>query len=113
MDMTVLAFQQEHQLCVDTRCSLDDFPGALGNREAGEIVSQGTEDLMIMIGIECPRGVMVKALNCGIKVTEFKLQLRYYINFWTNTLEKGMNPLYPPSYGLSSTTTAREGWIWH
>ena len=33
-----------------------------------------------------PRGVMVKALDCGLVVSEF-------IHFRTNTLGKGMNPL--------------------
>ena len=41
----------------------------------------------------CPRGVMVKAMNCGIVVREFVLQLRYYVG-------KGMNPLIlPPAMG--------------
>ena len=40
-----------------------------------------------------PRGVMVKAMNCGIVVREFVLQSRYYVHFRANTLGKGMNPL--------------------
>ena len=40
-----------------------------------------------------PRGVMVKAMDCGIVVSEFVLQSRYYIHFRANTLGKGMNPL--------------------
>ena len=44
----------------------------------------------------CPRGVMVKAMNCGIVVREFVLQSRYYVHFRPNTLEKGMNPLILP-----------------
>ena len=48
----------------------------------------------------CPRGVMVKAMNCGIVVREFVLQLRYYVHFRANTLGKGMNPLIlPPAMG--------------
>ena len=44
----------------------------------------------------CPRGVMVKAMNCGIVVREFVLQSR----FRANTLGKGMNPLVlPPAMG--------------
>ena len=46
-----------------------------------------------------PRGVMVKAMDCGIVVSEFELQSHYYIHFWTNTLEKGMNPLILPAMG--------------
>ena len=37
--------------------------------------------------------VMVKVLNCSLEVSEFKLQMRYYVHLWTNTLGKGMNPL--------------------
>ena len=48
----------------------------------------------------CPRGVMVKAMHCGIVVREFVLQSRYYIHFRANTLGKGMNPLIlPPAMG--------------
>ena len=48
---------------------------------------------------------MVKAMDCGIDVSEFVLQSRYYVHFPADTLGKGMNPPYPPSYGLNSTTT--------
>ena len=48
----------------------------------------------------CPRGVMVKAMNCEIVVREFVLQSRYYVHFRANTLGKGMNPLIlPPAMG--------------
>ena len=48
----------------------------------------------------CPRGVMVKAMNCGIVVCGFVLQSRYYVHFRANTLGKGMNPLIlPPAMG--------------
>ena len=48
----------------------------------------------------CPRGVMVKAMNCGIVVREFVLQSRYYVHFQAITLGKGMNPLIlPPAMG--------------
>ncbi len=60
------------------------------------------------------RGVMVKAMVCEIVAREFELQSRYYVHFRTNTLGKGMNPLYPPSYELNSTTTVLLGeWLWH
>ena len=48
---------------------------------------------------------MVKAMDCGIIVSEFKLQLHYYIQFQTNTFGKGMEPPYPSSYGLNSTSS--------
>ena len=47
----------------------------------------------------CPRGVMVKAMDCGIVVREFVLQSRYYVDFRANTLGKGMNPLILPAMG--------------
>ena len=48
----------------------------------------------------CPRGVMVKAMDCGILVSEFELQLHYYVHFQVNTLGKRMNPLILPAMGL-------------
>ena len=42
---------------------------------------------------ECPRGVMVKAMDCSLEVSEFELQSRYYIHFRINTLRKGLTPL--------------------
>ena len=47
----------------------------------------------------CPRGVMVKAVGCGIVVSEFVLKSRYYVPFLTNTPRKGMNPLILPAMG--------------
>ena len=47
----------------------------------------------------CPHGVLVKAMDYGIVVSEFILQLRYYIHFQANTLGKGMNPLILPAMG--------------
>ena len=47
----------------------------------------------------CPRGVMVKPMDCGIVVSEFVLQSRYYVHFRTNTLGKGINPLILPAMG--------------
>ena len=45
----------------------------------------------------CLRGVMVKAIDCGIVVREFVLQSRYYVHFRANTLGRGMNPLILPA----------------
>ena len=47
----------------------------------------------------CPRGVMVKSMDCKIVVSEFELQSRYYAHFQANTLGKGMNPLILPAMG--------------
>ena len=43
--------------------------------------------------------VMVKAMDCGIVVSEFVLQSRYYVHFRANTLGKVMNPLILPAMG--------------
>ena len=47
----------------------------------------------------CPCGVMVKAMDCEIVVSEFEFQLRYYVHFRVNTPGKGMNPLILPAMG--------------
>ena len=47
----------------------------------------------------CPHGVMVKAVYCGIEVSEFVLQSRNYVYFQANTLGKGMNPFILPAMG--------------
>ena len=46
-----------------------------------------------------PRGVMVKAMDWEIVVSEFELQSYYYVHFRKNTLGKGMNPLILPAIG--------------
>ena len=45
------------------------------------------------------RGVMVKAMDWGIVVSEFIPQSCYYVHFRANTLGKGMNPLVLPAMG--------------
>ena len=40
---------------------------------------------------------MAKVLNCGLNVTEFDPQSRYYVHFRSNILGKGMTPLIPPA----------------
>ena len=47
----------------------------------------------------CPRGVMVKAMDCGVIVSEFVLQSRYYVHFRANTLGKVTNPFILPAMG--------------
>ena len=46
-----------------------------------------------------PRGVMLKAIDCGIVVREFVLKSSYYVHFRANTLGKGMKPLILPAMG--------------
>ena len=47
--------------------------------------------------VGCPRGVVVKAMDCGIVISEFVLQSGYYVHFRANTLGKGMNALILPA----------------
>ena len=44
-------------------------------------------------------GVMVKVQDSGIVVREFELQSHHYVQFRTNALRKGMNPLIPKALG--------------
>ena len=56
--------------------------------------------ISLLISVDgCPRGVMVKAMDCEIVVSEYELQSRYYFHFRTNTFRKGMNPLILPVMG--------------
>ena len=41
------------------------------------------------------RRKMAQMLDCEIRVNEVELQSCYYVHFWTNALEKGMNPFIP------------------
>ena len=52
--------------------------------------------ISILMGYLMPK---LKAMDCGIVVSEFVLQSRYYVHFQTNNLGKGMNPLILPAMG--------------
>ena len=49
--------------------------------------------------VGCPRGVIVKAIDCGIVDCEFVFQSRHYVHSRANTLGKVLNPLILPSIG--------------
>ena len=56
--------------------------------------------LLIQVAMRgCPRRVVVKAMDCGIVVSEFLLQSCYYVHFRANSLGKGMNPLILAAMG--------------
>ena len=62
----------------------------------------------------CPRGAIIRVVDCEIVVNKFELQLRYYVHFRTNTTEKGKKLPYPFTYGLNCTNTRPlQGWLWH
>ena len=54
---------------------------------------------------------MVKALNCRIIASEFKLQLYDYVHFQINILGKDMKYLISLRYGLNSITTVLLGGV--
>ena len=67
-----------------------------------EVLLYTVEEIFVFITLGFsggPRGVMVKVMDCGIVVSEFELQSRYYVHFRANTLGKGMNPLILPAMG--------------
>ena len=47
----------------------------------------------------CPRGVMVKVVDCGTVVREFELPSCYFVHFRANTLRKGLNLFILPVMG--------------
>ena len=57
------------------------------------------DELESIMGVGCTRGVMVKAMDCGIVVSEFEFQSLYHVHIRTNTLGKGMNSLILPAMG--------------
>ena len=59
---------------------------------------------------------MANVLGCGLAVSKFELQSRYYDHFRINTHGKGVEPSYPPSsFSLNSipTTAILQGWFCH
>ena len=50
-------------------------------------------------------------MDCGIVVSEFVLQSRYYVHFRASTLGGAYEPPYPPNYGLNSNTTVLGEWL--
>ena len=52
-------------------------------------------------GGKSPQGIVANVLDSDIIVGKFKLKLRYYVHFQTNTLAKGMTAVisFPPAMG--------------
>ena len=57
------------------------------------------------MGISLMRYITKTGGDYEMMVTEFELRSRYYIHFRTNTLEKVVNLLILPCYGLNSIIT--------
>ena len=58
-------------------------------------------------------GLKAEELDCGHEASEFKFQSHYFINIWTDTLGKCIEPPLPSCYWLNSTITVRlQGYIW-
>ena len=51
-----------------------------------------------------PRSLVDNTLDSTLKVSEFDLQLHHHVHVCTNTLGKGIELPYRPSYGLNVMT---------
>ena len=54
-------------------------------------------------------GIMVKVLDSGLEISDFKIQSYYYVYFQTNTLGKYLKPLISPAI----ITVLQQEWLWH
>ena len=62
----------------------------------------------------CPRGVMVKAMDCGNRRTRVRTSVALLRSFSGKYAWERYEVLYPPSYGLNNATTVLLGeWLWH
>ena len=62
----------------------------------------------------CPHGVMVKATDCGIVVSEFVLPVALLRSLSRIYPWGRYEPPYPPRYGLNNTASVLIGeWLWH
>ena len=62
----------------------------------------------------CPRGVLVKTLDCSIVVSEFVFQSRYSVHFSGKYPWERCEPPHPSSYELNINTTLLLGeWLWN
>ena len=57
----------------------------------------------------CPRGVMFKAVDCGIVVREFRTPVTLLRSLSGKYPWERYEPPSPPSYGLNSTATVLLG----
>ena len=72
----------------------DDFISA-----GDDFFTNGSQTLQHPWKRKCPRGTIVKTMECGIVVRELEFQSLYCIYIRTNTFGKGMNPLILPDMG--------------
>ena len=58
---------------------------------------------------------MIKVLDCGFKVSKFKLQSCHYIYFGTNTVGKGNEPPYSPPHAAMGqiVSVVLQECLWH
>ena len=89
MDVPELTDQQE-LIYISSERTLDVVWKKKNCRERWIIGTDGEKESQER---ECALGVIVNVMDRGIVVSEFELQLHYYVYFRTNTLGKGMNPL--------------------
>ena len=95
--LSILKLYGDYKLLLSQTSKLEQCPISLIKRLFAS--SSGEENFMVRSKSCLSRGVMVKAMDCGIVVREFVLPSRYYVHFRANALGKGMNLLILPAMG--------------
>ena len=78
--------------CGDNNRDEDNSPKTLNDKN--KVFQSNT-------GLPC--SVVANELDCDMVVSEFDLQSRDYVQFWTNTIGKGINLLTPDSFSFIFT----------
>ena len=55
--------------------------------------------MILMIYSDRPHSVVADVLDCLLHSDEFERHSRHYIQLWTNTLQKDLNPRILPAMG--------------
>ena len=87
-------FKYDNPILSFTSCA-----NKLNGQMVTNFISREANIVLKIYKVVFPRGVMVKAMDCGIVVSEFVLQLSCYVHFRANTTGKDMNPLNLPAMG--------------
>ena len=74
------------------------FPFPLNSKTYAEIQQCMEQCLSTIIIVNVSdrgslHGVVINMLDCDIEVSQFELQFRYNVHFWTNTLKISLNSL--------------------
>ena len=92
-DRAVLILETNIYIYISSIIIMIKFIGKIDKFDTDNGFSSNISFFIQAILVSCSRGVVVKAIDCGILVSEFVLQLRKYVHFQENTLGKTMNTL--------------------